>query len=182
MSSDIKEFKGGKISPRSLSPYKKEYLRQELERACECIRNKKDFPLFLDLLTESEQVMLARRILIAKRLIAGKTIQDIRTEIEVGQATVESVERFLSSRFAEYRKILPTLVAEVLAKASEDRRKQPIVPYSFRWVRRKYPLHFLVFNMVIDDIDWNKGRPPKFHPVSYVPIVGKERKKILARM
>lgn len=168
---------GGKVSPWALTKRTKEALRKELERACECIRTHKDFPLFLDLLTESEWIMLARRILVAKRLIAGHVPYVIQRDLKVGQATVTSIDQLLKSRFEEYRKTLPSLYEELYEKAREERRKRPIEPTSFRWLRRKYPLHFLLFNMLLDDINWKKGSSSRHRPKPYTPLKGEQRKR-----
>lgn len=123
--------------------------------------------LVADLLTESEQVMLVRRVAIAKNLIAGKTIQHICQELHVGITTVMSVERWLQEKFGEYRSALPPLYEEMREKALA-RREPPIIPYTFRWMRRKYPMHFLLFNLLLDDIDWERGeQKPKNSPSSY---------------
>lgn len=174
-------IRGGRLSPRKIPLHKKESLRKELLRACECIRKSKDFTLFLDFLTEGEHIMIARRILIAKRLIAGMTIRDIRRELDVGQATIESVHRWLRARFLEYRSVLPSLYQELKEQAQQEKRKAPLIPYSFRWIRRKYPLHSLIFNLLLDDIDWTQGKikPIKSPPTTYSPIAGEERKTIL---
>ncbi len=113
--------------------------------------------LLADLLTESEQVMLVRRVAIAKNLIAGKTIHRICQELHVGITTVTSVERWLQEKFTEYRTALPPLYEEARALALA-RKERPIIPYTFRWMRRKYPMHFLLLNLLLDDIDWEKGK------------------------
>lgn len=172
---------GGRVSPKKIPLHKKQNLRRELLRACDCIRKSKDFTLFLDFLTEGEHIMIARRILIAKRLMTGMSIRDIRRELDVGQATIESVHRWLRVRFLEYQSVLPSLYQELKEQAQEQKRKAPIIPYSFRWIRRKYPLHSLIFNLLLDDIDWTKGKikPPQPPSTAYSPIIGKERKTII---
>lgn len=130
--------------------------------------SKKGQPLLVaDLLTESEQVMLVRRVAIAKNLIAGKTIQHICQELHVGITTVMSVERWLQAKFAEYRMALPPLYEEARERALAQ-KERPVIPYTLRWMRRKYPMHFLLFNLLLDDIDWERGeKKPKNSPSSY---------------
>lgn len=123
--------------------------------------------LLADLLTESEQIMLVRRVAIAKNLIVGKTIHRICQELHVGITTVMSVERWLQEKFTEYRTALPPLYEEARELALA-RKERPIIPYTFRWMRRKYPMHFLLLNLLLDDIDWEKGkREPKKYTSSY---------------
>ncbi len=143
----------GKISPKTMGTKKKQELEKELLRALEKIRKEKNVSLFLSLCTASEQVMLARRIQIAKRLLAGKNSLSIRRELRVGQATVDGVEQWLRKSFNVYQKVFHDLYEELCRK---ERQSRPIIPYSFRWMRRKYPMHFLLFNLLLDDIDWSK--------------------------
>lgn len=126
----------------------------ELMHALERIREeKKSVHLLLSLFTESEQVMLVRRIQITKRLIAGRSSIAIRRELRVGQATIENMQQWLKKGLPTYQKVFHDLYEELCRK---ERQSRPIIPYSFRWMRRKYPMHFLLFNLILDDIDWEK--------------------------
>ena len=48
-----------------------------------------------DLMNRPEQLMLARRILVAEMLIGGATYAEVREKLHVGMATVARVERWL---------------------------------------------------------------------------------------
>ena len=61
---------------------------------------------FKDLLSESEAIMLARRILIAQKLLEGKTYDEIRKEFGVGRSNLANVHRWLISGFGGYEKAL----------------------------------------------------------------------------
>lgn len=161
----------GKVSPRKLSQRNQDALDNELLKALREILRKKDPELLLVLLTQTEQMMVARRIQVAKRLLAGWTIREIRRDLSVGQATVEAVEKWLRQQFTDYRDVLPSLYEELRKQAQERRRAQPVVQYTFRWLRRKYPLHFLLFNLLLDDLEFGrkkKKQPAKHRTVSYV--------------
>ncbi len=145
----------GKVSPRKLGHRERVELTDELLTTLRAIMRLKNPSLLLNLLTASEHIMLARRIQTAKRLLAGNTFVEIRSDLGVGQATVEVVERLLKEHFPEYRATLPDLYKELRQKA---RKAKPIEPYSFRWLRRKYPLHFLLFNLLLDDIEWERNK------------------------
>lgn len=127
--------------------------------------------LFLELLTASERVMIVRRIQIAKRLIENYNFDVIRRELNVGQATIESVEKWLSENFSEYQSILPSIIEDIKREAQEKRRRQPMYAYSFRWIRRKYPIHFYLLNLILDDINWNNenSKPQKPQTTPYAP-------------
>lgn len=61
---------------------------------------------FKDLLSESEAIMLARRILVAQELLEGKTYEDIMKKYKVGRSTLANVNRWLESGFGGYEKAL----------------------------------------------------------------------------
>lgn len=145
----------GKISPRKMKEYERKEFQNALHVALHHIYKHKNPTLFADFLTESEQIMLVRRIAIAKRCIAGESVEAIRRELGVGITTVTAVEQWLRARFAEYRATLQPLYEKLRA---QERRQRPIIPNSFRWLRRKYPTHFLLFNLLLDDIDWGEKR------------------------
>lgn len=111
-------------------------------RKLEKEKNLKEF--FEVALMPSEIVMLARRIQIAKLLMEGFSIIAIKKKLRVGQRTVENVHRWLSS-YRQYRTELPK------ALGYGRKGKIPPTPYSFTWLRKKYPLHFLLINLLFDD-------------------------------
>ena len=55
------------------------------------------------MLTESEVTMFARRIEIARRLIAGKTFEEIKYELRTGLNTIAVVDRWLQQKLRSYR-------------------------------------------------------------------------------
>jgi Trp operon repressor len=170
---------GGKLSPKALAPQKRDNLQNEILRTLYAIIKKKNANLFLDLLTESEQIMIARRILIAKRLIAGENQQKIRFDLKVGQGTIEGVERWLQGHFAEYKTVLPNLYQEIKQQAKEEKKRNPS-----EWnnlvsvIRKKYPLHSLIFDLMIDDIDLDAHKLKNKSIKSYVPV--KKKKLVIS--
>jgi uncharacterized protein YerC len=99
--------------------------------------------LLRDLLTHSERIMLGRRIWIARLLLSGYSYRDIGTRLHVGPHTIRKVEYWLSDQFPGYESAITDLEKEldrraVAREASED-------PFSFATLKRKYPLHFLLF-------------------------------------
>lgn len=94
-----------------------------------------------DLLTTSERVMLGRRILIARELLAGTTRNSIMAEMKVGPDTVWRVQRWLEDSLPGYE--------EAIAKMEEVHaaRRKPKYPEwgTLAYLKRKYPLHFLLW-------------------------------------
>lgn len=103
---------------------------------------------FKDLLSESEAIMLARRIEIAKRLIGGESYDIIAQDLKVGKDTIGRVQRWLVSGFGGYEKAVNGFKKEVDRRFSKSSKMTKNAPYSFNWIKQKYPLHFLLFNLL----------------------------------
>lgn len=105
---------------------------------------------FKDLLSESEAIMLARRIEVAKRLLEGESYGRINSELKVGADTIAKVQNWLISGFGGYEKAVRGFKKELdnrFSKDSKDKVKK-YAPYGFDWLKQKYPLHFLLFNLI----------------------------------
>jgi Trp operon repressor len=127
---------------------------EELETVFGALLRERQPQLFLSLLTESEKVMIARRVQIAKRLLAGEMQQSIRFDLGVGQATVEAVERWLKEQCSDYKQVFPKVLEQLVDEEKKEiRRKAPLESGSFRELRRRFPLHFLLLNLLLDDLD-----------------------------
>ncbi len=96
-----------------------------------------------DLLTPSERVMLGRRIWIARLLMQGMSHAEISRKLLVGLSTVSRVEHWLKDQFPGYEKVIAELEKEMDRRAV--RREAKADPFSFAALKRKYPLHFLLF-------------------------------------
>lgn len=108
------------------------------------VKGRDAMKLFLrDLLTPSERIMLGRRIWIARLILQGASTLDIERKLRVGQNTVTRVERWLHDQFPGYEKALAELEKEMDRRAV--RRESFADPFSFAALKRKYPLHFLLF-------------------------------------
>ena len=112
---------------------------------------------FKDLLSESEAIMLARRIEIAKRLLEGRSYDSIAEELKVGKDTIGRVQRWLTSGFGGYEKGINGFNKELKKRFDKTKIDNTAEPYSFDWLKQKYPLHFLLFNL----IDSNKNSKVK---------------------
>lgn len=103
---------------------------------------------FQDLLSETEAVMLARRIKIAKLLMQGMSYGRISDSIHASDGTIASVHRWLQSGFGGYQNALPRLEDMLKKKVqTKEKHREQKMPYSFEWLKKRYPLHFLLFNL-----------------------------------
>ncbi|MFH1565190.1 MAG: Trp family transcriptional regulator [bacterium] len=103
---------------------------------------------FKDLLSESESIMLSRRIMIAKYLLEGLTYDEIKVRLKVGDGNIAKIHDWLVSGLGGYEKAIKEF-NETLDKRGVN--KIPSSPLSFDWLRKKYPLHFLLFNLFLDE-------------------------------
>ena len=129
-----------------------------LYTAASALKGREAMKLFLrDLLTESERIMLGRRILIARMLLAGMAATHITEKLRVGSDTVWRIERWLRDQFPGFENAI-----EELEKQMAERKKkyQKVDPFSFVALKRKYPLHFLLFN-IADEIKATRKRRGK---------------------
>ena len=112
-----------------------------LYTAASTVRGRDAVKLFLrDLLTQSERIMLGRRIIIARMLIAGISHEDIRRRLRVGKGTVMRVQQWLEDQFPGFEKAIAKMEKEY---ASRTRRStKGLEPYSAAWMKRRYPLMF----------------------------------------
>jgi uncharacterized protein YerC len=131
-----------KVRSRSLSSRQKMEILDTLYTTAASVKGRGAMKLFLrDLLTESERIMMGRRILIARKLIAGETFRTINAELHVGKDTVWRVERWLHDTLPGYEQAL-----EGLEQALRERDEKYLYATSALYrLKKKYPLHFLLF-------------------------------------
>jgi len=139
---------GGRVRYYSLTDIEKKKFLGELYDMIALLKNRDEVKQFFkDLLTLSETVMVSRRLQIAKMLLEGYVHRDIQAKLKVGFATIVSVERWLNQGFGGYR--------EIIKRHKKQERKsveyEPVPPFSLKHLRKKYPLHFLLWNMVKKD-------------------------------
>ena len=93
-----------RVDWRTVKPGKRKAALEMIAETLVTLRDKEQVHYFLQrLLTESEVVMLARRIETAELLIGGLTYEQIQKKIGVGTATIQSVDRWLTDAAYEYQ-------------------------------------------------------------------------------
>jgi uncharacterized protein YerC len=97
--------------------------------------------LLRDLLTPSERIMLGRRLIIARMLIAGESYEFIGERLRVGYTTIARIHRWLEDQFPGFEDAIKNVEGEF------SRRKQKISANqsALGRLKKKYPLHFLLF-------------------------------------
>ncbi len=113
-----------------------------LYTAAGTVHGRSAMKLFLrDLLTESERVMLGRRIIIARLLLQQETSESIRKRTGAGPATIERVRHWLKDQLPGYETAITGLESEL---GKREARRQYGASALSR-LKKKYPLHFLLF-------------------------------------
>lgn len=113
-----------------------------LYTAAGTVRGRAAMKLFLrDLLTESERVMLGRRILIARLLLQDETHNAIRERTGAAYNTIERVRHWLQDQIPGYESAIAAMEEEF---GRRDFKKKYAKSMLFRF-KRRYPLHFLLF-------------------------------------
>ena len=117
-----------------------------LYTAAGTVRGRDAMKLFLrDLLTESERIMLGRRILIARHLIATKTYEEIVEKMHVAPNTIRRVDRWLEDQFPGYETAIKELEKEFTKRAKKRDGKYLYATSAMYRLKKKYPIHFLLF-------------------------------------
>ena len=123
-----------------------------LYTAASCLKTRDDIKKFLrDLLTESERIIICRRIVIAQKLLKKESHDDIVREMKVGLDTVFKVQRWLKDEVRGYEKAIEEL-EKILKKREEKylKNKKEMDDYymkPFGRLKKKYPLHYLLSNI-----------------------------------
>ncbi len=141
----------GKVKYNQLTDFQKKKYLGEFYDMISLLQNREEVKKFFkDLLTLSEVVMISRRIQIAKMLLGGQSYENIRKDLKVGSNTVNQVEKWLNNGFGGYKEIIKRHSKEK-TKNSKITKNIPAAPFSLRHIRRKYPLHFLLLNLLAKD-------------------------------
>lgn len=135
-----------KVRYNELSEFEKKKYLDEFYTMVSLLKNRDEVRnFFKDLLTLSEVVMISRRIQAAKMMLEGETYETISKKLKMSTTTIMQVEKWLNKGFGGYKNIIRRY------KNKKERiftKKTPAVPFSLTAIRKKYPLHFLLINLL----------------------------------
>lgn len=139
-----------KIKKIQLTEQEKTKILDALYTTISALKGRESTRLFLrDLLTESERIMLGRRIIIARKLLAGEHYDDIIKDMRVGQDTINRVYQWLTDTAPGYEEAIQGMRKEMKKRDNKRRLSRIYGDPSWRGVlaqlKDKYPLHFLLF-------------------------------------
>ncbi|MBI2674429.1 MAG: hypothetical protein HYX22_01700 [Candidatus Yanofskybacteria bacterium] len=137
-----------KVRPRKLEGKDRMKYLDTLYTAMSSLKSREEIKSFMrDLLTESERVMLGRRILIAKKLLEGKLYTEIIQEMKVGMDTIMRVHRWLEDENTGYEKAIKELDKTLKVREEKIEKYRNYPTTEFGRLKRRYPLHFFLFNL-----------------------------------
>lgn len=135
-----------KVKSKQLSKEARIETLDALYTAAAGIRGRDGMKRFLrDLLTESERVMLGRRILIARRLMEGEPSYSIRADMGVGPDTIFRVKRWLEDQVPGYEDAIREMKKEFGRRTKRYEERKLYATSTLYRLKKKYPLHFLLF-------------------------------------
>jgi uncharacterized protein YerC len=135
-----------KVRAKTLSEQERIEVLDALYTAAASVKGRDAVKLFLrDLLTESERIMLGRRILIARKLIAGDPYSAIEEDMRVGRDTVWRVHRWLLDKMPGYEQAISELEKEFAARKKKADDRYLYATSALYRLKKKYPMHFLLF-------------------------------------
>lgn len=141
-----------KFDYRKVEKVQRNKLLKEIVVSIRKLQDENDTQRFFEqLLTPSEIAMISRRWQIAKMLMEEKSYYDIRFKLGVGFSTIESVDRWLRKSLDDYPAIISILRKDPATKKQKFRRQYGDRVGSFDSIRHRYPLHFLLINLVLGD-------------------------------
>jgi uncharacterized protein YerC len=135
-----------KVRSKELEDSERIEILDALYTAAASVKGRKAVKLFLrDLLTESERIMLGRRILIARKLIAGHDYDTIEEDLRVGRDTIWRVQRWLFDQMPGYEQAIKGLEEEYKNRRKTSDDKYLYATSALYRLKKKYPMHFLLF-------------------------------------
>lgn len=100
----------GRYNINQLTKVEKDELLDKLFEAVKKLKSKNEIvDFFRDLLTESEAIMLARRLQIAQMIMDKKSFYDIKSELGASFDTINSVKRFVEYGSNGYKRVIERL-------------------------------------------------------------------------
>lgn len=135
-----------KVKAKELSDRHRMEVLDTLYTAAGTVRGRDAMKLFLrDLLTESERIMMGRRLIIARKIIAGESEREIEASLKVGRDTIWKVKRWLHDQLPGYENAIKELEKELDLRKKKYEDKKLYATSTLYRLKKKYPLHFLLF-------------------------------------
>lgn len=143
----VLNFKIMKVRSRNLSKEDKIKFLDALYTATSTLKTRDDMKRFLrDLLTESERIMIGRRIVIAHKLLNNEPYDQIVETMKAGKDTIAKIDRWLQDETRGYEKAIKEF-EKILESRKKYAHRDNYKSGPFAQIKKKYPLHFFLFNL-----------------------------------
>ena len=137
-----------------MSRQEKDLALQALRESAKCFSGTQPVQKFIDeLLTESEKITIGRRILMAQMIMSGYTRSEIQYKLGVSPNTFTRTKEWLEGRIPQYDQALKEADADLAKRQAASKKSSPgrprktyHDPTTFKGLRERYPMHFLLFN------------------------------------
>lgn len=137
----------GKVRYNQLTDFEKKKYLGDFYTMVASLKSRDEVKMFFkDILTLSEIVMISRRLQIAQMLLEGEGYEDIKRKMKTSFDTIGQVDRWLNTGFGGYRKVIERSRQRQTRKSK--RHSESAAPFSLDHLRKKYPLHFLLLNLL----------------------------------
>ncbi|OGN13566.1 MAG: hypothetical protein A3C71_02655 [Candidatus Yanofskybacteria bacterium RIFCSPHIGHO2_02_FULL_43_15c] len=138
-----------KVRPRKIKEKDRIKYLDALYTAITVVHSREEVKKFLrDLLTESERIMIGRRILIAQKLLDGESYNQIIKEMGVGMDTIGRVAHWLDDQSDGYERAVKEMKKDFGKRFKKNESTLKNTLTMFGAVKRKYPWHFLFWNIL----------------------------------
>ena len=138
--------------PQTVAQGEQKKLITDLCQTIAALKDEKQVKRFLtDLLSDTEMLMLARRIRIARLLLEGHSYEEIADLLGASPNTVAQVHRWLQKDTNDLKKLekqLAPMLSEKSRRNIDHIYKEHPKPGTMAWMRERYPMHFLFFNLL----------------------------------
>lgn len=142
---------------------------------------------FRDLLTPDEIATLMRRVEVATLLISGFTYDQIEDLLGVGRGKITNVQKTLMRHGEGYKIVIKRLLELRKRRLKKAKKREKVAISSFEQLKRRYPLHFLLFHLIDalgDFLEEDKSldkkallSTPSFNPYRNNPCRRRKRKR-----
>ena len=138
-----------KINSEKLKKETREKFLDILYAALDYAKSKNEVKsLVNDILTESEKIMLGRRILIAKRLLEKQSYPQIVREVGVGFDTIYKVKKWLGGRHQGYKKVVEKFDRMIRPKKLKSGFRDYYPSGPFDDLKRRYRSYYWISNLL----------------------------------
>lgn len=142
----------GRFHLNKLPKEKRIQMIGEFYDVIDSLKNREEIRLFFkDLLMPDEIAMLMRRVEVAALLFAGFTYDQIAELIGTGRGKITNVQKKLIQGGQGYKIAIQRLLEKRKRKLKIQKKRDRAARSSFERLKQKYPLHFLLFNL-LDEI------------------------------